>query len=78
MYRADVMEMREVQPGAYWLAFGGYTSLGYLALVIHRWIFVPGLEGNGSAGQIALVMVNLLAGSWCFLSALRVVRTVTR
>ncbi|MGH8019982.1 MAG: hypothetical protein ACREIA_17230 [Opitutaceae bacterium] len=73
----NVMEMREVQPGAYWLAFGGYTLLGYLALGIHGWIFAPGLEGNGSAGQVALVMLNLLAGSWCFLNALRVVRAVT-
>lgn len=51
-------------------AFAGYTVLGYLALAIHRWVFVPEISPFSSGLQFALVFGNLTAGGWCFLKAL--------
>ncbi|HEX9783348.1 MAG TPA: hypothetical protein VGA56_11550 [Opitutaceae bacterium] len=65
------MDTRVQRTSAEWLAFGGYTLLGYLSLGLHHWIFAPGIAGAGSAAQVFLVMANLLAGTWCFLRALR-------
>ncbi len=52
-------------------AFLGYLLLGHVALGLHRWVFEPGLSAMSGATQVALVLVNLLAGSWCFVCALR-------
>jgi hypothetical protein len=48
-----------------------YTGLGYLALILHLAFFGPGLSEASSRVRVALVLVNLAAGSWCFVRALR-------
>jgi hypothetical protein len=49
-----------------------YTALGYLALALHFLVFVPGhVEGSGRTAAV-LLLLNLAAGAWCFLRALRV------
>jgi hypothetical protein len=50
--------------------FLAYTALGYVALVLHNWVFVTDPAAPMTRLRSALIMVNLLAGSWCFLRAL--------
>jgi hypothetical protein len=69
--------MEQARTSNEWLIFGSYTVLGYIALGIHRWIFAPGLEQVTSAVAILLVMTNLIAGSWCFIRALRAAWTIS-
>lgn len=52
-------------------AFLAYTGLGYLALLLHLAFFGPGLENASTRARVILVLLNLAAGSWCFLRALR-------
>ena len=51
--------------------FAAYTALGYLALILHHWVFGPDIAEAVTAPRIALVMANLFAGGWCFLRAIR-------
>lgn len=69
--------MRSDVSSAEWLTFAGYTALGYLALAIHRWVFSPDLGHFATNLQLALVMCNLVAGTCCFLRALRAALAVT-
>jgi hypothetical protein len=51
--------------------FIAYTALGYLSLIIHQGLFVPEMmDGVSSTAHGVLALVNLAAGSWCFLRAL--------
>lgn len=69
---------RENHSSSEWLYFAAYTALGYLALAIHQWVFVPDIEDVPSGLQISLVMVNLIAGFFCFTRALRAAWCITR
>ncbi len=33
--------MKNPPRSAFWNAFVGYTSLGYLSLALHHWVFYP-------------------------------------
>jgi hypothetical protein len=51
--------------------FIAYTVLGYLSLFIHEGLFAPTLASGSNTARSVLALVNLAAGSWCFLRALR-------
>lgn len=52
------------------LVFVAYTALGYLALLIHQGLFVPGMAAGRGPLHSWLALANLAAGTWCFLRAL--------
>jgi len=56
--------------------FAAYTGLGYLALVLHHWVFAPQMAESVTGMRVVLVLVNLAAGSWCFIRALRMLLPV--
>jgi hypothetical protein len=52
-------------------SFIAYTVMGYLALVLHNSLFAPDLAEEPTNVRAILVVLNLAAGTWCFVSALR-------
>ena len=51
--------------------FFAYTALGYLSLIIHDVLFARSLGVGATTLHAVLALLNLAAGSWCFLRALR-------
>lgn len=51
-------------------SFIAYTAMGYLALVLHNSLFAPEFTEEPTNVRGILVVLNLAAGTWCFVSAL--------
>ena len=55
-------DARESQLGS----FVVYTSLGYLSLALHHWVFFPSREAQATDIGLFLMLANLVVGGLCF------------
>ena len=47
-------------------SFVVYTSLGYLSLALHHWVFFPNRIAQATDFGMLLMLANLVAGGLCF------------
>jgi len=47
-------------------SFVVYTSLGYLSLALHHWVFFPNRDAQATDFGLILMLANLVAGGFCF------------
>ncbi|RKX35074.1 MAG: hypothetical protein DRP71_04890 [Verrucomicrobia bacterium] len=47
-------------------SFVVYTTLGYVSLALHHWIFFPSRAAQATDLGLFLMLANLVAGGLCF------------
>ena len=52
-------------------SFVVYTSLGYLSLALHHWVFFPSREAQATDFGLFVMLANLVVGGLCFWKGLR-------